>query len=83
MQLQLILAGTYDTCKDTQKVWETVCNEHQLSLETFDIEKPEGEKLASQLAIKSFPALVVDGKIKAVGHPDIDKARAMIKAMLA
>ena len=83
MKLQLILAGTYSTCKDTQDVWKTVCEENQLSLETFDIEKPEGEKLAAQLDVKSFPALIVDGKIKAVGHPEIEKARSLIKSILA
>jgi hypothetical protein len=78
MKLQLILAGPYTSCAKTRQVWQSACEKHHLGLEVMGLEHTEGKALADRLDINTFPALVVDGKIKAIGHPDEHSASRLV-----
>lgn len=82
MKIQLILAGPYSSCQHTRQIWEKACNNNDLKLEAIDLESETGQKLEKSLNIKSFPALIVDGQIKAVGHPDAASATELITNLL-
>lgn len=78
MKLILILAGPYSSCMSTQQIWQDACLTHQIKLEIFNLEDEKGQAIAKQYALKSFPALIVDEKITAVGHPDKQTAEKII-----
>ena len=78
MKLQLVLAGPYQACIQTQQIWTEACQQHGFDLETTDLDSDIGKKLEQTLNIKSFPALIIDGQVKAVGHPDRDAAFKLI-----
>ncbi len=82
MKFQLILAGPYISCQHTRQVWGKACDSRDLELEIIDLESETGQKLEKTLNIKSFPALIVDGQIKAVGHPDAASATELIIKLL-
>lgn len=52
-----------------------------MELETLDITHQEGLELSNELNIKSFPALVVNHKIVAVGHPNEKNALKIIETI--
>ena len=82
MKLQLILAGPYETCLNTRKIWTNACDKHGLKLEVTDLESEAGQKLEAELNIKSFPALLVNNQVKAVGHPDSSAATELINNLI-
>ena len=49
-----------------------------MELTTFDLTQDEGQELSSRLNVKSFPALIIDNKVIAVGHPDEKSAKKII-----
>ena len=82
MKLQLILAGPYETCNNTRRVWAQACDKHGLKLEVTDLESDTGQRLEAELNIKSFPALLVNNQVKAVGHPDSKAATELINNLI-
>jgi len=82
MNLQLILAGPYEACNKTGDVWKQACEAYQLELEVTNLECDTGQALEKSLNIKSFPALVVDNHVRAVGHPSVETALALISSLI-
>lgn len=78
MKLILILAGPYSVCISTENIWKEVCTKRDIELETYNLEEEQGENLARQYNLKSFPALIFDNKVIAVGHPSKEDATKII-----
>ncbi len=78
MKLILLLAGPYSSCVKTQHVWQEACKKQNIELEVIDLEQAQGQTLADQLNLKSFPALIINQKVIAVGNPDKYKAAKII-----
>lgn len=75
MDAILILAGPYSSCNETQRIWEKLCVDKGIKLTVFDLTNEDGKNLANKLNIKSFPALIIDNKVIAVGHPNEETAK--------
>jgi len=82
MNIQLVLAGHYTSCKETEKIWSVACLQHGIELEVLNLEKPDGEMLSLELNISSYPALIVNKIVKAVGNPDQDTANKIINKIV-
>lgn len=82
MKFQLILAGPYTSCQHTHQIWGKACDDRDLKLEIINLDSETGQTLEKDLNIKSFPALIVDGQVKAVGHPDAASAAELISKLL-
>ena len=48
----------------------------------LDLSEEKGERIAKQNNIKSFPAFIVDNNVVAVGHPNEESAKTVIKKLL-
>lgn len=82
MKSILILAGRYSSCMSTQEIWQNACQKYNIELEIMDLEHDDGQVTAKQYDLKSFPALIVDEKITAVGHPDKQTAEKIIADLI-
>ena len=82
MKAILILAGAFSSCSATQIIWQDLFDKQNISLETYDIKDDEGKNLASKFNIKSFPALIVDEKVVAVGHPNEGAAKDIVESFI-
>jgi len=82
MKLILLLAGSYSSCQKTQRVWQEVSLKHNLEISILDLEHKDGQTLAERLNLKSFPALINNNKVIAVGNPDYQKAEKIISDIL-
>lgn len=81
MKAILILAGPYSSCVATQNIWQDSCSKHAIEFEMHDLTEIVGKELAEKLNIKSFPALIVNDKVVAVGHPDEQAAEKLIHTL--
>lgn len=78
MKLTLILAGPYTSCTATRDIWSEVCHARKIEIEIFNLGEKEGENKASQYNLKTFPALIHDHTVIAVGHPSKEDAFEII-----
>lgn len=78
MKAILILAGPYSSCDATKIIWGDICLKNNINFETHDLSESIGKKIAEDLNIKSFPALIVNDKVVAVGHPNKESAENII-----
>ncbi len=83
MKLILLLAGSYSSCVKTQQIWQETCTKQNIELEVIDLEHTQGQTLANQLNLKSFPALILNQKVIAVGNPDKQKAEKIAAGLMA
>jgi len=81
MKAILILAGPYSSCSATELIWKEACKDKDITLTTFDSTHDVGLELSSELNVKSFPALIIDNKVIAVGHPDEKSAKKVISSI--
>lgn len=82
MKIQLLLSDTRDTAQYTRQTWQAVCDAMQVPLQSLTVEDAEGSALARQLELTTFPALVVDGTVKAVGTPSKTDATRILENIL-
>lgn len=82
MQFQLILADNCSSCAQTRKRWNTLCDEFHVKLDVIELGSQEGQKLAKSISLKTFPALLIDGKARIVGLPGISTARKLLESEL-
>ena len=80
MRVELLVSEWCVTCPAAEAVWRTVAAEKDIDYAVLDLAQPEGKHLARELRIRSIPALVIDGELKAVGVLPLADARQMVAA---
>ena len=80
MRVELLVSEWCVTCPAAEAVWRTVAAEKDIDYAVLDLAQPEGKRLARELRIRSIPALVIDGELKAVGVLPLTEARNMAAA---
>ncbi len=78
MKVQLLVSSAYDACRQAEAVWSRVTTEQNAVLEVLDIDGSQGRHLAEQLALKTLPAVLIDGHLTAVGVQSEAEARGLL-----
>lgn len=78
MKAILILAGSYSSCITTQKIWQDECIQNDIALDIFDLMNKASITYIEKFNLKSFPALIIDNKVIAVGHPSQTIAKELL-----
>ena len=77
----MLFRSPFSSCKATQLIWEKLCDDKGIKLEIFNLTNKDGQEFAAKLNIKSFPALIIDDKVVAVGHPNEQTAEKVIQSL--
>jgi glutaredoxin len=80
MKVELLVSEWCPTCPQAEQVWSTVSQEKDIAFAVLDLAQPEGRELAHRLRLKTIPAVVVDGKLVAVGVQSLGEARQLVAA---
>ncbi|MFV1982948.1 MAG: hypothetical protein ACC657_05345 [Thiohalomonadales bacterium] len=83
MKLILVITGRYTSCKLSQKIWQDECLKQNIDLDVIDLENENGKTYSKLLNLKSFPALIFNKNIIAVGHPDVQTAENIITDLIS
>lgn len=78
MKVELLVSDWCATCPAAEAVWRRIAEEKEVEFAVLDLAQPEGKRLARDHHIRSIPATVIDGELKAVGVPEFAQARAMV-----
>lgn len=81
MKAILILAGPFSKCASTKNIWQALCKNNNIEFETHDLAEVIGIDIAEKHNIKSFPALIVNNKVVAVGHPNEEVAKKVFESI--
>ncbi len=79
MKLQLLVSQWCPTCPAAEKVWSDAAARQGLALEVLDVGKPEGRRVASDLGIRTVPAVVIDGRLRSLGVCTVSEALAKLQ----
>ena len=80
MKVELLVSDWCPTCPQAEQVWRTVATEREFEFAVLDLAQPEGRELAQRLRIRTIPAAVIDGELKAIGVPSLSEAHRMMAA---
>jgi glutaredoxin len=80
MKVELLVSEWCPTCPQAEKVWRKVADERDIEFAVLDMTQPEGRMLAQQLRIRTIPAVVIDGVLRAVGVQSLAEAGCMVAA---
>ena len=78
MKIQLLVSKWCPTCPQAEQVWSEVARSASVDYEVLDVSERAGRELISQLRIKTVPAVVIDGQLKAVGVQPLAEAQALL-----
>ncbi len=78
MKVQLLVSESCVPCDQAETVWRQVAEESALEFSVVSLTDPEGRRLADRLALKTIPAVIIDGVLMAIGVQSPDEARALV-----
>ncbi len=78
MKVQLMVSEWCSSCHQAERIWRDVSQQHEFDFAVLDMGQPEGKALVSQLRLKTVPALVIDGELKAIGVQSLQEALALV-----
>ncbi|MGI9332841.1 MAG: thioredoxin family protein [Gammaproteobacteria bacterium] len=77
--MQLIVSDDCEPCRLAEAVWRDACDGHGAELEIVDLDSPAGAGLGKSLELRSLPAVVMNGRLVAVGVQDRNQVDALLK----
>ncbi len=77
MQLCLILDGN-PASSDAESIWRDACQHSGNTLEVLHPDDPDYQSVLERLMLNTFPALVLDNRVLAVGIPTADMANKLL-----
>lgn len=80
MKVELLVSEWCPTCPQAERIWSEVAAERDFDFSVLDLNQTEGRELAHRLRVRTIPALVIDGELKAVGVLSLAEARALTVA---
>lgn len=79
MNLQLLVSRWCPTCPAAEKVWSEAAARKGLTLEVLDVGNSDGRRVAVDLGIRTVPAMVIEGKLRALGTCTISQALSLLQ----
>lgn len=78
MKVELLVSDWCPTCPAAERVWRAVAAEREIELAVLDLAQPEGRQAARRHGVRTIPAVIVEGRLAAVGVPSLEQARALV-----
>lgn len=80
MKIELLVAPDCVPCAKAEALWREVSEKQGISLTVLDRRERQGKYLAHCFHLKTFPALVINGKLVAVGVQNREQAESLLCA---
>lgn len=81
MKVQLLVSKWCPTCPQAEHVWSEVAARRSIDYEVLDVGERAGREVVSNLRIKTVPAVVIDGRLQAVGAQPLGEALALVQSL--
>ncbi|WP_298138532.1 thioredoxin family protein [Acidiferrobacter sp.] len=78
MEVRLLVSKWCSVCPQAERVWEEVARGQPIDYKALDIAEPAGRALVAALRVRTVPAVVIDGKLVAVGVVSMGDALKLV-----
>ncbi|MDH3948508.1 MAG: hypothetical protein OEU74_06065 [Gammaproteobacteria bacterium] len=82
MNLCLIL-GTKPASQDAEIIWRDACQNSGVTLEVVNPDNTQYQTLVEQLQLNTFPALIQNDRVLAIGIPTPESAKKLLTELAA
>jgi glutaredoxin len=76
--VQLLVSEWCVPCRAAEEVWQQVADSREIRFDVLDMAQPEARAVAQRLALRTVPAVVIDGQLMAVGVQPLHKALELV-----
>jgi len=79
MRVELLVTRDSSACRKAELVWQSICEKNNLTLRVIDDAGPQGRQVLARLALNALPAILLDGRLVAVGVQTQDQAMELLR----
>ena len=80
MRVELLVTRDSSSCRKAEIVWHSICEKNNLTLRVLEDDSPEGRCVLTRLELHALPAILLDGRLVAVGVQTEDQALGLLRA---
>lgn len=80
MRVELLVTQDSSSCRKAELLWRSICEEKNLTLTVLEDDSPEGRHVLARHALRALPALLLDGRLVAVGVQTPDQALELLRS---
>jgi len=78
MLVEILVTDSCPSCDRTVAVWDAACREAGAALDIINVSGPEGKRRLEAMKLGTVPAVLIDGKLVAIGLQSGQVARELI-----
>jgi len=79
MRVELLVTRDSSACRKAELVWQSICEKNNLTLRVIDDAGPQGRQVLARLALNALPAILLDGRLVAVGVQTQNQAMELLR----
>jgi hypothetical protein len=80
MKVELLVTRDSSSCRKAENLWRSICENENLTLRVIEDESPEGRRALTRLGLRALPAVLLNGRLVAVGVQTRDQAFELLRA---
>ncbi len=80
MRVELLVTRDSSSCRKAEILWRSICENENLTLRVLEDDSPEGQRVLTRLELRALPAVLLDGRLVAVGVQTRDQALELMRA---
>lgn len=79
MRVELLVTRDSSSCRKAELLWRSICEKKNLTLRVLEDDSPEGRNVLARHALRALPALLLDGRLVAVGVQTPEQALELLR----
>ncbi len=80
MKVELLVTRDSPSCRKAENLWRSMCENENLTLRVIKDASPEGQRALTRLGLRVLPAILLDGRLIAVGVQTRNQALELLRA---
>jgi predicted thioredoxin/glutaredoxin len=80
MRVELLVTRNSGSCRKAEILWRSICEKNNLTLEVHEDDSAQGRNALTRLGLRALPAVLLDGRLVAVGVQTPEQACELLRA---
>ena len=80
MRVELLVTRDSSSCRKAEILWRSICENNNFTLRVLEDDSPEGQRVLTRLELRALPAVLLEGRLVAVGVQTRDQALELVRA---
>jgi hypothetical protein len=80
MRIELLVTRDSSSCRKAEILWHSICDKKNLTLRVLEDDTAKGRRVLERLELHALPAVLLDGRLVAVGVQTENQALELLRA---